>query len=69
MVARHKKGRDMNDTLKEETQSRAMATLAAMIEDVYRDDPRPEAIAALPERMAQVVEEFNRAAVLVSAIG
>lgn len=59
----------MNDQLKEDAQARAMAVLASMIEDVYRDDPLPGAKETLPERMAQVVEEFKRAAVLVSAIG
>lgn len=59
----------MNDQLKEDAQARAMAVLASMIEDVYRDDPRQAAKEALPERMAQVVEEFKRAVVLVSAIG
>lgn len=69
MVARHKKGREMSDQLKEEMQSRALAALASMIEDVYRYDYGPEAKASLSERMDQVVDEFKRAVALVSAIG
>lgn len=58
----------MNDQLKAETQSRALAVIAAMIEDIYRDEADAESVAVLRARMAHVVEEFKRAAALVSAI-